>query len=129
MFKTSAHEDAHCIRCNKNTNHDESITYELNENLKFVIIRVNLTSITTIYTRYKMQIANFNPDKIIIPVIKDTFFLKSVIVHVELQNSENFDLRIHEPYGHYTALLSDKNIKPGLKFQIWHVNQLNSTNI
>lgn len=105
MFKETDHEDLHCNIFNENTHHQES--HELNECSKFIIIRLNLSSVTTSYTRYKMRIANFNPDKVVIPGIKETFILKSAILHEELE-IRNSNLNNNTHFGHYTTLIRDK---------------------
>ena len=101
MFKDGIHDDAYCEHCLKSTNHRGTISYSCNPLTRYIIIRMNLSNtFHNKYIRYKMRVKNFNPDKIEIPGIQETFKLKSAILHESLSNSND---------GHYTALIrSDK---------------------
>lgn len=89
----------------------QKISYEANDCSKFIIIRLNLSNTTTCYRRYKMLISHFNPDKVQIPGIKETFILKSAIIHKDLDDEYDTFSKVEPICGHFTTLIRDSKGK------------------
>ena len=102
LFKTKSHDDINCSNCKKSTKHSENTFYSLTKSTQYVIIRLNLSTVSfNKVQRHEMKIDNFDPENIKIPGIDDLFILKSTILYEEISR--------YPISGHYTCQIRRSN--------------------